>query len=235
MNEKKLKKIAEEFIEKETNIDLSKLTPKHGQKGENFFFRWENPQINRINNFQFIQVGIREDGYIFSFTNSIENLDEVDLNENISRLSLSGTYYYANGGSYYSKFGSSWSTAPYGYCGHWLSTQWCTPWNMDYVTSGYSISNYARWDVIDGLNQFGEIKVFIPSYHATTQNARYKVVGNSGTSYSSINQNLYYDQWKILTEGSINNYWWATTLIELSNNTGESNKEVGFDEIKITY
>lgn len=67
-----LKNLAETFIKKQLEIDFNELIPKHGQKSENFFFRWEPINPSTKNNvIEFIQVGIKTDGTIFSFTNAL--------------------------------------------------------------------------------------------------------------------------------------------------------------------
>lgn len=72
LEEETLKNLAETFIKNQSEVDLNELIPRHGQKGGNFFFRWEPSIPSQKNNvIEFIQVGIRKDGTIFSFVNAL--------------------------------------------------------------------------------------------------------------------------------------------------------------------
>ncbi len=151
-------------------------------------------------------------------------------------LALSGTYVYANGGSYYTRYGPSgnwYTTSNEGFCGHISSD--CSPNNMEYTyPSCPSSVNYAQWDNIDAA-QWATHDVFIPRVNATTGAAPYTLTYNGASAYHfTINQNAYYDQW-VRTDPS--DPWWydiRNTWLDDSTCEGGSPK-IGFDEIRINY
>jgi hypothetical protein len=107
---------------------------------------------------------------------------------------------------------------------------------MNYTWSDYSKGNYAQWDIINGRS-FARTEVFIPDTNATTQNAQYEIKGMYVNSLSGLNQSIYNNQWVRLTQNSYNNTgnFYGADYIELSDDTNENWKKVGFDEIRITY
>ncbi len=78
-----LEKIARQFVEKvmpdftwTRHRILSNLLSESGNKGGNYFFRWDDKQFTVPNGLEmdlppFIQVGITSSGYIFSYNNTI--------------------------------------------------------------------------------------------------------------------------------------------------------------------
>jgi len=78
-----LEKIARQFVEKvmtdfvwTRQRILSTLSSESGNKGDNYFFRWDDKQFTVPNRLEmdlppFIQVGITSSGYIFSYNNTV--------------------------------------------------------------------------------------------------------------------------------------------------------------------
>lgn len=68
-----LEALARTFIAERTKVDLTQLTPNHGDKGGvNFFFRWEDRTRARPDgSYPFIQVGFTRGGDLLSYTNSL--------------------------------------------------------------------------------------------------------------------------------------------------------------------
>lgn len=147
-------------------------------------------------------------------------------------MALTGTYIYANDGSYFSTYGTPgyWHiTNSQGFCGQYGS---CSPYSARWTyTNGTYQDNSAKWDNIDSA-QNGSLAIFIPDVNATTTSAPYLATYNGASSYPfRLNQNIYYDQWvPITTLYDIRNVW-------LGDNTGESagSTQVGFDEVRIIY
>lgn len=69
-----LEAMARAFIAERTKVDLTQLTPNHGNKGDvNFFFRWEDRTRERQDgSYPFIQVGFTRGGDLLSYTNSLD-------------------------------------------------------------------------------------------------------------------------------------------------------------------
>ncbi len=68
-----LEQMARTFITERTSVNLSSLTPNHGNKGEtNYFFRWENrTQVIKDGGHPLIQVGFTRGGDLLSYTNTL--------------------------------------------------------------------------------------------------------------------------------------------------------------------
>lgn len=125
----------------------------------------------------------------------------------------------------FTKYGPSsyWWEAWIGYSGH----IWYT-----YV-NGTVKSNYARWTPSLPSSGSYAVYAYVPSNHATSQQATYRIYHQGVNHYSTINQNNYYDQWVYLgTYGFSDN---GTEYVELSDATGEATstyRKIGFDAIK---
>lgn len=67
-----LESIARQFIAKNASeVDLEKLTPNHGNKDTNYFFRWEDKTQKTTEGNPFIQVGFSQGGTLVGYTNSL--------------------------------------------------------------------------------------------------------------------------------------------------------------------
>jgi len=64
-----LEDMAKIVLDEVTTVKIDELTAAHGNKEGNYFFRWEDTSTDiggGINGF--VQVGIRKDGWVFSYT-----------------------------------------------------------------------------------------------------------------------------------------------------------------------
>lgn len=219
-----LKAKAVSFIAKHApGINLNSLTPAHSDKEKvNYFFRWEDTSGKTFMGMHpFIQVGFSRGGDLLSYTNT--------LGLPALAPTVTGTIVYSNGGNYWHQYGPSqywWYVYGQGWCGKYST---CTPGYMQWTWAGSTKSNYARWDNID-YAQTGTLDAFVPIVNATSTRAPYYVHAN-GTTYGPylLNQFNYNDQWIYIV--ALYNIQW----VELDDNTGETNKQIGFDEIYIAY
>lgn len=146
---------------------------------------------------------------------------------------LSGTYTYPSSSGYYTEYGPAayWHTKnSEGYCGHMSGS--CSPSSMRWTyTSGcIGAVNYAKWDNTDSA-QNGTESVFIPRVYATSRMAPYVMTYNGASSHTfTIDQYVYSNVWiSAGTYYDIRNTW-------LDDNSCEAGtKQLGFDEIKISY
>lgn len=64
-----LQDMAKVLLSEVTDVKIDELTPAHGNKEGNYFFRWEDPSKKIDGDMNaFVQVGIRKDGWVFSYT-----------------------------------------------------------------------------------------------------------------------------------------------------------------------
>ncbi|MBI3340539.1 MAG: hypothetical protein HY022_10465 [Chloroflexi bacterium] len=204
-------------------VDIKALIPAYGNKEEvNYFFRWEDVSGKTLVGMRpFIQVGFSRGGDLLSYTNT--------LGLPALAPTITGDIVYSNGGNYWRQYGPSqywYYVNGQGWCGKYST---CTPAYMQYTWAGSTKSNYARWDNID-YAQYATLKAFIPIVNSTSTRAPYYVRAN-GTTYGPylLNQFNYNDQWVPIV--TLNNIQW----VELDDNTGETNKQIGFDEIDLIY
>lgn len=61
---------AREFISSHTKIQVNKLTPNHGNKDMNYFFRWEDWLQKTTEGYSFIQIGYSQGGMLVSYVNT---------------------------------------------------------------------------------------------------------------------------------------------------------------------
>ncbi|HWN69979.1 MAG TPA: hypothetical protein VNM90_20190 [Haliangium sp.] len=125
----------------------------------------------------------------------------------------------------FTKFGPSefWWQAAIGHGSH----MWYT------FVNGSTQSNYARWQPsLPGAGNY-TIYVFVPSNHATSQQARYRIFHNGASHYATVNQNAYYDAWV-----NIGVHYFSAAggeYVELGDATGEAastSRKIGFDAVK---
>jgi hypothetical protein len=101
--------------------------------------------------------------------------------------------------------------------------------------NGNVVSNKVQWRPnLSGAGNY-RVKAFIPYNYATTRSARYTIRAN-GTSYTStVNQNIYYDQWVTLGTFYFNSSNNGSEYVELTDATGEAGSTylmIGFDAVK---
>lgn len=95
------------------------------------------------------------------------------------------------------------------------------------VTSLDIAHNSARWTPnLDGDGTY-EVKAYIPREHSTTAQAIYTVVANGVTSRVTINQSTLAGGWVSL--GQFNFADRGTEYVELTDLTGEVDREISFD------
>lgn len=235
-----LEVMAVSFITKHApDVDLNALIPAHGNKEEiNYFFRWEDSLKNGLVGIRpFIQVGFSRGGDLLSYTNTLGLVgpanvmgDATSTLETTPSSITSTTYIYSNNGNYYTEHGPSqywYQVNNEGYCGHIVN--WCSPNWMKYTWAGSTLSNWAQWNNID-VAQNGSLSVFVPRVYATTRRAPYYVRANSQT-YGPylVDQFVYYDTFVPVVQ------LYNIQYVELHDDTGETNKQIGFDEIEIIY
>jgi murein DD-endopeptidase MepM/ murein hydrolase activator NlpD len=98
--------------------------------------------------------------------------------------------------------------------------------------NGDTASNYARWTPTLGGAGTYEVRVFVPRCHATSQQAKYKIVHNGVTDYRTVNQEAISDSWFSL--GSFAFAANSSEYVELSDATGEPSSslvKIGFDAV----
>jgi len=221
-----LKEMAATFIEQAAGeVNLSALSPEHGNKNEEvYFFRWED-QSKRLESglFPFIQVGISAGGDVGTYVNT---------------LGLSGpepeagsfTEFYANDGNYYNSGGWAY-TKTGGYC---YNAGWCSP---KYFRYREEQASWGYWGIWDNPNNstWDHVYAYIPSTKATTHYAVYEVHFYYGVSYEAVPQYWYYDAFvQLTTDGTL----YRVTHTYLDNVPGgavHSSRDVAFDEIKVVY
>jgi hypothetical protein len=162
------------------------------------------------------------DGVTFSSSNA-------HLGENLFSSQGSGStpaeVIVNDNGTGFTKFGPSqyWWEAAIGYGSHMFYT---------YV-NGSTQSNYARWQPsLPGAGNY-TVHVFIPSNHATSQQARYRIFHSGTSHYATVNQNAYYDTW--VNIGVYSFSAGGGEYVELVDATGEApstGRKIGFDAVK---
>ncbi len=108
-------------------------------------------------------------------------------------------YYQANGGSYWTQNGSSWSRVNNdGYCvsgrGPCGSSLWYQQWTYNHAGCGYDESG--TWNMASVVPYSGKVSAWIDGYMGGTMpSADYTVSNNYGSAnHVGINQNNYYEQ-----------------------------------------
>jgi hypothetical protein len=115
-----------------------------------------------------------------------------------------------------------WYTAPFGFQGAMLWT----------YAAAAEESNWAEWR--PNLPKAGrwEVWVFIPESHATTTNARYRVIHADGQTEVAVNQSKYFNDWVLLGTFPFEK---GQGYVRLSDVTGEQTQgnppRVGFDAV----
>lgn len=71
-NSQELETMARQFIAKNaSNVNLEKLTLTQGNKGMNYFFRWEDKSQKTLEEYPFIQVGFSQGGTFIGYINTL--------------------------------------------------------------------------------------------------------------------------------------------------------------------
>ena len=94
---------------------------------------------------------------------------------------------------------------------------------------------WSAW--LPNLTQSGNylISIWVPGKHASTKQARYHlhgVVGQSEPTIVKIDQSHYFDEWVTLGEFQLDTNMPQAGQVQLTNHTGEPNKEVAFTPIR---
>jgi murein DD-endopeptidase MepM/ murein hydrolase activator NlpD len=109
-------------------------------------------------------------------------------------------------------------------------------WNAYYKSTQTQRSQiWTRWDPQISESGWYEISVFVPSTHATTERARYKihgVKGRSGETLSVIPQQRLINNWAPLGVFFFDANNPTAGVIFLNDLTGESSAEIAFDAIR---
>ena len=103
-------------------------------------------------------------------------------------------------------------------------------WNTKYKTTAKTSSLvWARWDPDRVASGWYEVSAFVPSRHATTTRARYKVHGAQGSSGEleiPVRQASYYNVWVPLGVYQFDANNAQAGVVFLNDLTGEENKEI---------
>jgi murein DD-endopeptidase MepM/ murein hydrolase activator NlpD len=109
-------------------------------------------------------------------------------------------------------------------------------WTTKYKkTERNSSQMWARWDPQLVASGWYEVSAFVPSRHATTERARYKlhgVLGASGELEIPVRQIDYYNLWVPLGVFQFDANNDAAGVVFLNDLTGEDNKEIAFDALR---
>lgn len=193
--EQELEQKAREFVTKAaSDLVLAELTPAFGNKnGLTYFFRWEDKN-KKLEGVQpaFIQVGFSAGGDFLNYVNTLPIASEEESNDGVNDVSDFTDFneVYANGGSYWTKeYGSLQTNENAGYC---YIYGWCNPKNFYFapITTGQSSTVKGKWAPNDNL--YTMVSAFVPSTHATTNQAAYMI---NNQWERAINQQNYYDTW----------------------------------------
>ncbi|EYF02892.1 golvesin C-terminal-like domain-containing protein [Chondromyces apiculatus] len=124
----------------------------------------------------------------------------------------------------FSRYGTgSWTQASYGYGSH-----------MWYITvNGTTQNNYGRWK--PALPGAGSYKVYahIPSNHANSKKAPYKIYHQGTNDYARVDHSIYSNQWVLLGTWSFSGD--GTEFVQVGDNSGEAastSLKVGLDAVK---
>ncbi|MFN8418790.1 MAG: M23 family metallopeptidase [Anaerolineae bacterium] len=109
-------------------------------------------------------------------------------------------------------------------------------WTSRYISTGTTMSQvWARWDPRISEGGFWEIAVYVPSQHATSNNARYKlhgVVGQATEVEVAIRQAPLENAWSSLGVFNLRANDPTAGVIFLNDLTREEDREIAFDAIR---
>lgn len=112
-------------------------------------------------------------------------------------------------------------------------------WDVKYTTTEQRTSKvWAEWKTELLVSGNYQIAVFVPSRHATTRKARYKIHGIRGTNTEVIvdlNQSIYNDEWVSLGIFDLVKGQPNAGKVFLNDVTGESGREIAFDAIRLKH
>jgi len=66
-----LENMARQFVAKNTDVNFDSLTPNHGVKGTNHFFKWEDRTRKTSEGYPFVQVGFSQGGTLLNYVNTL--------------------------------------------------------------------------------------------------------------------------------------------------------------------
>jgi len=109
-------------------------------------------------------------------------------------------------------------------------------WEVFYkATEPQTSKAWAQWSPVLDRSAKYEISVFVPTRHATTQNARYKIHGVRGATTEIlvvVDQARYKNQWVTLGVYDIDKNAVNAGVVFLNDLTGETGREISFDAIR---
>lgn len=159
-----------------------------------------------------------------------------------TNVAFATLYYHANGGSYWSQSGPSWSyVSNDGYCvsgrGPCGSGLWYQQWTYNHA--GCEYDEWGKWNMSAVVPYNGQTAAWIDGAGGGTMTgADYVVTYNYGNAYRpNVNQNIYYEQCAALSPTS---GLYRTSSVNLTDgwstyyacNSG-SGKRVEFDEVRL--
>lgn len=66
-----LENMARQFITNSTDLNVDSLTPNHGVKGTNHFFKWEDRTRKTSEGYPFVQIGFSQGGTLLNYVNTL--------------------------------------------------------------------------------------------------------------------------------------------------------------------
>jgi hypothetical protein len=240
-SEDQLRKMAETiaymFIKDDTRLE--NLSFSLGQKIDNYFFHWDDTSKQLYDGTHpFIQIGISQDGDFLNLVNTLpfsKAAGSFDISQTINSAPAT-TFYngvYANGGSYWSQYGTfssatgGWFNAhPTGCSGTFCSKYY-------YTTARTNPLYWGKWTPNSTTNT--RATFFIPSNNATAF-VRYEIVDYDNTMITvDIDQNEYFNVFLLSDEVSmsaIRRGIWYIRLWDMDIH-GRSGKKVAWDEVRV--
>lgn len=221
-----LKRMAEEFVAKvEPNANISQLNGRVLNKGDNYFFRWEDTSQKLDSGmYPFLQVAYANNG---DFLNYFNTLPFADGNPETESIAAGFNEIYANGSSTYFVMEGSYSTINNaGYC---YIAGWCSPKNFFYTTTTTG-SSTARGYWFPNPTPLVSVYAFVPGTYATTLMACYVTTyGSNLQTDRCINQNAYIDAWVSVTYSKVSN----VAYVKLTNSNDGGGGYIAWDEMWI--
>ncbi len=123
-------------------------------------------------------------------------------------------------GSGFTHGGTGWHTSASGFRDH---LRWASP-------TGTSASLWAEWRASLQGGRY-RVSVYVPSGHATTRSAAYRIYARGGSIVVRVDQRLHHDQWLRLGDFEFG----STGTVRLTSATGEaasSGRQVAFDAVR---
>jgi hypothetical protein len=244
-DEGQLKTMAEKIVYdfSPTDIELGNFSYILRQKIGTYFFRWEDTN-NQLDNgtHPFIQVGLSQNGDFLNFVNTMpfgKSSEEFNAFQqaNPSPTTSFINDFYANGGQYWSQYGTLISAN-----GGWYSMNpgcnggaFCSKFYYTSARAEGSPLYFGKWT--PQTNTHTRAEAFIPSNNATAV-VRYVIITRSSDMITvDINQNAYIDSLAPLVTPSLTVFNDGIAYIKLYdsgyNGTGTSSYKVAWDEVRV--